>query len=103
MLKVEKRLRQVASNIILALFEPQLESEHTKSSCMLGMPLGSWAKRNQVVASAGPKIRVGPGALFVEKERVVLRKPPHPQVSFVVGRVLFVAKCLFFLQNETVV
>ena len=40
---------------------------------MLEMPLGSWAKRNQVMALIGFGIQVGLRALLVEEEHVVSR------------------------------
>ena len=60
-------------------------------------------ERSRVVASTRPEIWDGLGALLMEKERVVPRQPLRPHVPFVVGRVLFMVGCSFYLQNKIVV
>ena len=63
----------MAHDTVLSMLELELESEHTRSSCMLGMPLGSWVERNSIVALEGLGIRVGLEAFPVKEERVVPR------------------------------
>ena len=61
---------------------------------------GSYVEKSRVVVLTRIKIWVGPRALFVEEEHVVLRQPPCTQVPFVVGCVLFVVECSFCLQKK---
>ena len=51
----------------------ETELEHTKNSCMPGMPQESWMERTPVVAQVGLEIQVVPGVLVMVEEHEVLR------------------------------
>ena len=72
-------------------FDP-FESElgHTRSSRKLDTPPGSLVELIQVVVWVELGIQAGLEVLPTEEVHVMPRQPPHPQVSYEVGRVLVV-------------
>ena len=52
------------------------------------MPSGSLVELIQVMVWVELGIQAGPEVLLAEEEHVVPRQPPHPQVSYEIGRIL---------------
>ena len=92
----------MARGTVIALHEHELMlvSEHTRSSYMPGMLLGSWVEKSRVATFAGLGIQVEHAALLVDEEHVVPRQSLHPQVPVVVDRILSMVVCSFCLPNE---
>ena len=66
------------------------------------MLLGSLMERSWVMTLARLEIRVELGVFPMEKERMVPRQSPRPQVPFVMGRIFYVVQCLFCLQRRQI-
>ena len=59
-------------------------------------------ERSRIMELARLGIQVELGVFLVEKEHMVSRKPPHPQMPFVIDRILFVVECSFYLQRRQI-
>ena len=65
----------------LDLLELGLEFEHTRNSCMLGMPQESWVERTLVETQVKLEIQVVPKVLVVVGNYEVPKQPFH-QLEF---------------------
>ena len=90
-LQVVQKLLQATPNIELDLSKSKFVLRRTRSSCRLGMPLGSSVGKIWVVASVELGIQARPGALPMKKEEhEVSRQPSRPHMPYEVGHVLVV-------------
>ena len=63
--------------MVLGLLELEPGFEHTKNSCMLGMPQESWVERTLVEAQVELEIQVVPKISIAVGDYEMPKQPPH--------------------------